>query len=60
MWLRVLCVAVFTFAYVAVFAQPGNDPNDGNPPAPITGLEYLIGGGVLIASRYFYKKHKKK
>ena len=56
---RFLIVASFVFLSLSVSAQPGTDPNDGNPPAPITGIEYLIGGGALIAARYFYKKGKK-
>jgi hypothetical protein len=51
-------VILFSLSYI-ILAQPG-DPNGGGPPAPITGLEYLIGGGILIAVRQFYKKNFKK
>lgn len=38
-------------------AQPG-DPNDPDNPVPITGLEYLIGGGILYGVRSLLRARK--
>lgn len=54
-----LCTVVLTFWQTALFGQPG-DPTDPNDPVPITGLEYLIGGGVLYGIRSLLKARKKQ
>lgn len=41
-----------------LWAQPG-DPG-GDPDVPITGIEYLIGGGALIGARALLRKMKRK
>jgi hypothetical protein len=41
-----------------LFAQPG-DPG-GDPDVPITGIEYLIGGGALYGIRTLLKRMKQK
>jgi hypothetical protein len=41
-----------------LFAQPG-DPG-GDPDLPITGIEYLIGGGAVIGIRTLLKRMKQK
>jgi hypothetical protein len=43
---------ILTFLLLCLFlsiglAQPGGDPTPENP-APISGIEFLIGGGVLL------------
>jgi len=54
-----LCiVALVLWQSTEVFAQPG----DGTDPdsVPITGIEYLIGGGVAYGIRSLIKARKKK
>jgi len=61
-----LCVvALFLWHSADVFGQPGGGP-PGNPggdpdaPVPITGLEYLIGGGIAYGVRSLLKARKKQ
>jgi hypothetical protein len=44
-----------------VVGQPGGGPpgNPGNPDVPITGLEFLIGGGLFYGIRSLLKARKK-
>jgi hypothetical protein len=52
-----MCTVVLLMQSAIVFGQPG-DP--GNPDqVPITGLEYLVGGGVLYGIRSLLKARKK-
>ncbi|NOT76599.1 MAG: hypothetical protein HOP08_16845 [Cyclobacteriaceae bacterium] len=58
----VLTLTVF-FSLVSVlgFAQPGGDPGGGgNPTVPITGIEFLLGGGLLIGLRGLIAKFKSR
>lgn len=56
-------VALFLWQSADVFGQPGGGPpgNPGNPdtPVPISGLEYLIGGGIVYGIRSLLKARKK-
>ena len=50
---------------VPALAQPGGgNPCPGGPPCnphvPITGIEYLIGGGAIIGARALLRKMKRK
>jgi hypothetical protein len=50
---------------IPVFGQPGGGGNPcpgGNcdPDVPITGIEYLIGGGALFGIRTLMKRMKQK
>lgn len=56
-----LCMVILCFWQMAVFGQPpGNPPGDPpDPDIPISGLEYLIGGGVLYGIRALLKARKK-
>lgn len=54
-----LCiVGLFLSSTTDVFAQPGN--GDDPDQVPITGIEYLIGGGVAYGIRSLIKGRKKK
>ncbi len=59
---RLFTVVFFSLLLVVTsatdtFAQPG-DPNDPDNPVPITGLEYLVGGGILYGVRSLLKARK--
>jgi hypothetical protein len=56
-FLLVICIVVLSFWQTAVFGQPGDPPNP-DDPVPITGLEYLIGGGILYGIRSLIKARK--
>jgi len=58
-------ILIFLFCTVAlfslqttVFAQPGDGPPTDD--VPITGIEYLIGGGIAYGIRSLIKGRKKK
>lgn len=55
------CAVTLVLWQVTAFGQPGN-PGGGNPdnPVPITGLEYLLGGGILYGIRSLLKARKKQ
>jgi hypothetical protein len=53
-----ICTVVLLIQAVVVFGQPG-DPGNPDNPVPITGLEYLLGGGVLYGIRSLLKARKK-
>ena len=55
---RSVLVLLLTVVCTWVFGQPG-DPG-GDPDVPITGLEYLIGGGALYGIRTLLKKRMKQ
>jgi hypothetical protein len=46
------------FVAPELFAQPG-DPDPPDNPIPITGIEYLLGGGILYGIRSLLKARKK-
>lgn len=57
--LLLLCIiGLFLWNSTDVFGQPGNggDPDQ----VPITGIEYLIGGGIAYGIRSLIKGRKKK
>jgi hypothetical protein len=41
-------------------AQPGGGGSPGNNGVPLTGIEYLVGGGALMGLRYFRNRMKMK
>lgn len=51
------------FAMPDVYGQPPTGGPPGNPPppngVPITGIEYLLGGGILYGIRSLLKARKK-
>jgi len=54
-----ICTFVLlVFAMPDVFGQPG-DPDPPDNPIPITGIEYLLGGGILYGIRSLLKARKK-
>ena len=55
---RLLFILLALLMPVFCLAQPG-DPG-GNPDVPITGIEYLIGGGALLGARALLKRMKQK
>jgi hypothetical protein len=55
---RSVLVLIFVLLGPSLFAQPG-DPG-GDPDVPITGIEYLIGGGAALGIRTLLKRMKQK
>jgi hypothetical protein len=53
------CTVVLSLWQTVAFGQPGDPPNPDNP-IPITGLEYLLGGGILYGIRSLLKARKKQ
>jgi drug/metabolite transporter (DMT)-like permease len=55
-----LSIFVLLFGYALTgLAQPGGGGSPGGgPPVPITGIEYLVGGGVLMGLRYLFNRKK--
>lgn len=54
-----LCTVVLVLVQsVDVFGQPGGFPDPDNP-VPISGIEYLIGGGLVYGIRSLIKSRKK-
>lgn len=51
-----LLIQIFLLLPLLVAAQPG-DPG-GNPDVPITGIEFLLGGGALLGVRHLWTKAK--
>lgn len=59
--LLVYIVVLSVLAMPDVFGQPPSGP-PGNPPpptVPITGVEYLLGGGILYGIRSLLRARKK-
>lgn len=59
-FLKPILVLVFLLVPFVLLAQPGD--GGGDPDVPITGLEYLLGGGILLGIRRllnFNKSDKK-
>jgi hypothetical protein len=61
-FLLILCTAVaFAWQVTDLFGQPGNPGGGGGPDGvPITGIEYLIGGGLAYGIRSLLKLRKKQ
>jgi hypothetical protein len=58
----IFCFTVVLSLWCTVLlAQPGSGPpgDPPNPDVPITGLEYLLGGGILYGIRSLIKARKK-
>ena len=43
-----------------VFSQPGDPGGGGNPSVPITGIEFLLGGGILLGIKNEFQTKSKK
>lgn len=56
-----LCTVVaFVWQIPDLFGQPGNPGGSGGPDGvPITGIEYLLGGGIAYGIRSLLKARKK-
>ncbi|HQQ82614.1 MAG: hypothetical protein U0289_10340 [Cyclobacteriaceae bacterium] len=50
---KLILILVMLIVPMGLFAQPGN--GGGDPDVPITGIEYLLGGGVLLGIRKLLK-----
>lgn len=55
----ILLLVICNLVSLLVIAQPG-DPGGGNPTVPITGLEFLLGGGILLGLKKIYSHIKSK
>ena len=53
-----LLFIVLLITAVQLYAQPGDPAND--PDVPITGIEYLIGGGLALGIRQLLKRKKRQ
>lgn len=51
-----LFILALLFVPLLTMAQPG-DPG-GDPDVPISGIEFLLGGGALLGLREFWRKTK--
>lgn len=49
-----------TLSYAQPTPPPTGPPGGGGAPVPIAGIEWLIGGGVLLGSRLISKLKRKK
>ena len=56
----VLLLIFFSLLSLTVLAQPGGDPGGGGNPTPITGIEFLLGGGILLGIRKIWNGIKSK
>jgi hypothetical protein len=56
---RAVLVLTFILAQTLLFGQPG-DPGGDPDQVPITGLEFLIGGGAALGIRTLLKRMKQK
>jgi len=61
---RLIIFLLFTITLIVLqtpdlFGQPG-DPPKPNENVPITGLEYLLGGGIVYGIRSLLKARKKQ
>jgi len=56
--ISLLCTVVLLLWQTVVFGQPGNPPDPDT--VPITGLEYLLGGGILYGIRSLLKARKRE
>jgi hypothetical protein len=56
---RFFVALIFMVVSLGAIAQPG-DPGGDPDAVPFTGLEYLIGGGVLIGIRSLLRSKKEK
>ena len=45
-----LLLIFFNLISLLLLAQPG-DPGGGGNPTPITGIEFLVGGGIILGIR---------
>lgn len=54
-----ICLAFLVISAVAGYAQPGNPPPpDPGDPVPLSGIELLIGAGVMLGIRKLIKREK--
>ena len=51
-------ITILLLIACSLMAQPGDPASD--PDVPITGIEYLIGGGLFFGIRYFLKRKKRE
>ena len=47
----ILLLVVFNLVSFSLSAQPGDPGGGGNPTVPITGIEFLLGGGAILGLR---------
>lgn len=53
-------VLIFCLVSFLAMSQPGDPGGGGNPTVPISGLEFLLGGGVLLGIRGLLYRIKSK
>lgn len=57
----IILLVLATLSYAQpVVPPPTGPPGGGGAPVPITGIEWLIGGGLLLGSRLMSKLKRKK
>lgn len=54
-----LILTLVVFPHI-LLAQPGGGGSPGDNDVPISGIEYLLGGGLVLGFRYFRNKLKSK
>ena len=55
-----MLVLIFCLASFLAMSQPGDPGGGGNPTVPISGLEFLLGGGALIGLRKIISQIKSR
>jgi hypothetical protein len=59
--LRLLILtSFFVLTAFAAYCQPGDPGGGGNPTVPITGIEILVGGGILLGIKNILNRNSKK
>jgi len=58
--IKLVAFVAFMLLSLISYAQPGGDPGGGDPDVPLTGIEYLLGGGLLIGARAMIARFKSK
>ena len=62
-YLTVCLMVLFLLVSLVGYCQPGsghgNPGGGGVPPVPLSGLEYLIAGGIFAGASRFLKRSKK-
>lgn len=53
-------VLIFCLVSFLAMSQPGDPGGGGNPTVPISGLEFLLGGGALIGLRKIISQIKSR
>jgi hypothetical protein len=51
-----ILICVFMLTGLLAYSQPGDPGGGGNPTVPITGVEFLLGGGALLGMKEIVRR----